>query len=100
MEEEQESKLLFVSESELQGKIYDVLYKKSKVDGVRIVYEDEWPLTELESFVRQQQLEVVVQLLENVKQHIMSKWNPDYICFKMATKPIEEFIQQLQRCIK
>lgn len=32
---------------ELNKKIYDTLYEKSRVDGVRVLYEDEWPIDEL-----------------------------------------------------
>ena len=31
----------------LPDKIYSVLYEKSRVDGVRVLYEDEWPIDEL-----------------------------------------------------
>jgi len=41
--------------SELRDEIYQILYDKSRVDGIRLINEDEWPIDELEHLVRQRE---------------------------------------------
>lgn len=38
----------------LEEHIYSILYKKSKIDGVRVLYEDEWPIDELVIWIYQE----------------------------------------------
>ncbi len=35
----------------LMEKIYSILYKKSRVDGIRLINEDEWPIDELSALL-------------------------------------------------
>lgn len=42
--------------SELKDKIYKVLYEKSRVDVIRLINEDEWPINELVSLIKQERI--------------------------------------------
>lgn len=49
-------------ESELTDKIYKILFDKSKVDVVRVLYEDEWPIDELANLISHQREEVIEEI--------------------------------------
>lgn len=36
----------------LKKEIYDILYEKSRVDGIRLLNEDDWPIEQIESLAR------------------------------------------------
>jgi hypothetical protein len=38
----------------LDTEIYKILYKSSRVDGVRVLYEDEWPINELKALIQRE----------------------------------------------
>jgi hypothetical protein len=46
------------NKSQLEKDIYDILYSKSRVDGVRVLYEDEWPIEELIALMQARALPV------------------------------------------
>lgn len=50
------------TKEKVEDKIYTILYKNSTVDGVRVLYEDEWPLEEL------------TQLVENVERNATERY--------------------------
>ena len=41
--------------TELQKKIYDILYENSNVDMTRILHEDVWPIDKLESLIKERE---------------------------------------------
>ena len=38
----------------LRKKIYDLLFEKSTVDGVRLIHEDRWPVDKLHNLFKQE----------------------------------------------
>lgn len=39
----------------MEEKIYNILFDKSTVDGVRLIHEDEWPIKELAALLAYQE---------------------------------------------
>lgn len=44
---------------ELEKQIYDILYSKSRVDGIRLCNEDEWPIEELAELIQSESRKAV-----------------------------------------
>lgn len=36
---------------DIESAVYDIFYKNSSVDGVRICYEDNWPIEDIADFI-------------------------------------------------
>lgn len=48
---------------QIEDQIYKILFDKSTVDAVRIIHEDEWPIEELASLVKEYAESVALEVI-------------------------------------
>lgn len=59
-----------MNKEDLQTSLYRVLYDKSVVDIVRVLYEEDWPLEELEQVVNERVRLAEHRLIEKVRERL------------------------------
>jgi hypothetical protein len=57
----------------IKQKIYNVLYKKSTVDIVRVLHEDQWPLDELYNLFIEPPLQFVDHALHHQREQMVKE---------------------------